>query len=99
MEYREVLVRQHQLLPRYEVDRTEKKFKEAFKAEYGLDIDVLFDIQGRSIDYANKAGNPIIVISKELLKKRFLPSALMLIKFRCFMRILYYQKMRMQKCL
>lgn len=84
MEYREVLVRQHQLLPRYEVDRTEKKFKEAFKAEFGIDIEILFNIQGRSIDYANNNKESIVVVSKNLFEENILAECLDAEKFRMF---------------
>lgn len=84
MEYREVLVRQHQLLPRYEVDRTEKKFKEAFKAEFGIDIEILFQIQGRSIDFANNNKEPIVVISKDLFEEKILAECLHAEQFRMF---------------
>lgn len=84
MEYREVLVRQHQLLPRYEVDRTEKKFKEAFKAEFGIDIEILFQIQGRSIDYANNNKESIVVVSKDLFEEKILAECLDAELFRMF---------------
>lgn len=84
MEYREVLVRQHQLLPRYEVDRTEKKFKEAFKAEFGIDIEILFNIQGRSIDYANNNKVSIVVVSKKLFEENILAECLDAELFRMF---------------
>ena len=76
MEYRDFTVRLHQLLPKFEVDSTEKKFKEAFKTEFGVDIDVLFDIQDRSIKYAYSICQPIVLMPKKLFEEKILSESL-----------------------
>lgn len=97
MEYRDFTVRLHQLLPKFEVDSTEKKFKEAFKTEFGVDIDVLFDIQDRSIKYAYSICQPIVLMPKNYLKRRYFLRALIVSKYKCFITILCYLKMLMKK--
>lgn len=72
----DVMISQRQLLPKYEVDRTDENFKVSFVEEFGIDIDLLFDIQGKSIDYANQNGQQVMVMSKQLFDEKILSGIL-----------------------
>lgn len=72
MEHRDVILRQHRLMPQYEVDKDKQDFKDAFTAEFGLDIESLFGIYARSIDHANKREMPVISVPKNVFDKEIL---------------------------
>lgn len=76
LEHQDVLIKQYQTLPNFEINQNEQDFKDAFVAEFGMELEQFFDIQKRSIEFALSQNSPVVSVSKELFVRKILSNVL-----------------------
>ena len=76
LEHQDVLIKQYQTLPHFEINQKEQDFKDAFVAEFGIELDQFFDVQKRSIEFALDQSSPVVNIPKDQFVREILSNVL-----------------------
>lgn len=76
LEYQNILINRNEILPHYEINLENQAFQDAFIAEFGISINQFFEIQKRSVEYANEHDSPIVRMPKELFVRVILGTCL-----------------------
>lgn len=84
MNYPDILKRQHELLPPYEVDLKCTEFTSSFVSEYGISPKKYFSIQEKSIAFAEQHRRPVVVMEKSQFESLILDSELSESEKACF---------------
>lgn len=76
LEQQDVLIKQYQVLPKFEINQDDQEFKDAFVDEFGIELNQYFDIQARSIEYALEHGSPVVKMPKKQFVREILSNVL-----------------------
>lgn len=76
LEYQNILIKRNEILPQYEINLKNQVFQDAFIAEFGISINQFFEIQKRSVEYANEHDSPIVCIPREQFVSMILSTSL-----------------------
>lgn len=76
LEHQDVLIKQYQALPNFEINKNEQDFKDAFVDEFGIELNQFFDIQKRSIEFALLQSSPVVSVPKDQFVRKILSNVL-----------------------
>lgn len=76
LEHQDLLIKQYQSLPNFEINQKEQDFKNAFAAEFGIELDQFFDVQKRSIEFALDQSSPVVNVPKDQFVREILSNVL-----------------------
>lgn len=76
LENQDVLIKRNEILPQYQINLQNQDFQDAFIAEFGISINQFFEIQKRSVEYANEHDSPIVCMPRKQFVSMILSTSL-----------------------